>query len=176
MTAHQSQPEPGQAPTKDSLNLGAVQIVDVVSSVVHDLDELDQRVHLVMERAPTVLADSEKLAEVTTSLLRSALESAPESGPIEVEVAARCLAQSHETTKSGGEPQECQAVVSVAIRDYGTDADQPTRPNHETSPDLEAAFMSARNIVQLHKGTLWMRTRPEHGRMLGFCLSSEEAA
>ncbi len=179
MTDYQSRPEPEVAPVEDSLNLGAVQIVDVVSNVVHDLDELGQRVHIVMERAPTVIADSEKLAEVTASLLRSALESAPNSGPIEVEVAARCLAQSHETAASSGEPVACQALVSVAIRDHGVDAEPPARtsiPNRTASADVETGFISAQNIVRLHKGRLWITTRPEHGRTLGFCLNSEQAA
>ena len=177
MTALQSHSEPEVAPTEDSLNLGAVQIVDVVSGVVHELDELGQRVHIVMERAPTVLADSEKLAEVTTSLLRSALESAPASSPIEVEVAARCLAQSHEG--SGGGPQECQALVSVAIRDHGAHAERTTRtatPVLTAGAHVEAKLRSAYDIVRLHKGRLWITTRPEHGRTLGFCLNSPQAA
>lgn len=179
MTAYQSHPEDDLAPDEESLNLGAVQIVDVVSGVVHDVDERDQRVHMVMERAPTVIADSNKLAEATASLLRSALESAPNNGPVEVEVAARCLAQSHETAASGDESQECQALVSVAIRDHEVDTVQPTPtsiPNRKPSADFEDALMNARNIVELHRGTLWITTRPNHGRTLGFCLNSERAA
>ena len=177
MAAFQSDPKPQVAPAERSLNLGAVQLVDVVSGVVHDLDELGQRVHIVMERAPTVIADSDKLAEVTASLLRSALESAPDGGPIEVEVAARCLAQSHETAASGSEPQECQAFVSVAIRDYGPHAEDTTRSStlsRKAEADLERALINAQNIVRLHKGSLWVTN--EHGRTLGFCLTSEQAA
>ena len=59
MTGNRS--EAASSPTPDSLNLGAVQIVDIVSSVVQELDELDHRVRMVMERAPTLIADSEKL-------------------------------------------------------------------------------------------------------------------
>lgn len=178
MTASQSYPEPDVAQAEGSLKLGAVQIVDVVSGVVHDLDELGQRIRIVMERAPTVIADSDKLAEVTASLLRSALDSAPSGGPIEVEVAARCLAQSHQTLASG-EPQECQALVSVAIRDHGADAEHQTRtatPNRTNEADLESALVDAQNIVRLHKGRLWVTTKAEHGRTLGFCLSSDQAA
>lgn len=179
MAAYQSPPEPEVAPAEDSLNLSAVQIVDVVSRVVHDLDESGQRVHIVMERAPTIIADSKKLADVTASLLRSALESAPNSGPVEVEIAARCLARSHETAPSGGEDQACEAPVSVAIRDYSVDAEQPARTlTHvrKVGADFESAFISAQNIVRLHKGRLWITTRAERGRTLGFCLNSEQAA
>ena len=175
MTGNRS--EAASSPTPDSLNLGAVQIVDIVSSVVQELDELDHRVRMVMERAPTLIADSEKLADVTTSLLRSALESAPPDGPIEVEVAARCLAQSHETMADGGKRQECQALVSVAIRDQGREAERPaSNPRSKISPDLETSLMNAQKIVQLHKGKLWVTNRPEHGRTLGFCLTSERVA
>ncbi len=179
MTADKLRPERQVAPVEESLNLGAVQIVDVVSGVVHELDNLGQRVHIVMERAPTVIADSAKLAEVATSLLRSALESAPAGGPIEVEVASRCLAQSHETAASDGEPQACKALVSVAIRDHGVDLEQPARtstPNRKAGADFETALMDAQNIVRLHKGRLWVTTRHKHGRTLGFCLNSEQAA
>ena len=180
MTVFQSHPEPDVAQAEGSLKLGAVQIVDVVSGVVHDLDEFGQRIRIVMERAPTVIADSDKLAEVTASLLRSALDSAPSGGPIEVEVAARCLAQSHQTVASGGERQECQALVSVAIRDHGADAEHgsPTStPNRTNEADLESALVDAQNIVRLHKGRLWVTDNAEHGRRtLGFCLSSDQAA
>ena len=181
MTASRSNshPESGTVLAEDSLRLGAVQVVDVVSGVVQDLDEFGQRVHIVIEPAPTVIADSGKLAEVTESLLRSALESAPSSAPIEVEVAARCLAQFHDTAGSDRQPEKCQALVSVAIRDLGVETRQPTRsatPNPMAETGIETALMSAQNVVRLHQGRLWVTARPEHGRTLGFCLNSEQAA
>ena len=185
MTASQShnqrdgRPKPGARPAGNSLNLGAVQIVDIVSGVVQNLDAAGRRIHIVLERAPTVIADSDKLAQVTASLLRSALESAPANGPIEVQVAATCLAQFHEPAPSGSEPQACQALVSVAIRDCGAEAEPPQQtaasvPKGKTAFEID--LKSAQDIVRLHKGNLWVMTKPKRGRTLGFCLNSELAA
>ncbi len=153
----------------EALELGAVQVVDIVADVVHELDGAGRRIQMVMERAPTVVADSGKLAEVTNSLLRDALAASPEDGRIEVEVAARCLAPNH----NGGnthetERQDCGASVSVAIRNRSADSGQRQR--------AEQAHVSAHQILQLHKGRLWLNAETDQGRTAGFCLNSERAA
>ena len=153
----------------DALDLGAVQVVDIVADVVHDLDRAGQRIQMVMERAPTVVADSSKLAEVTSSLLRDALAASSEGGPIEVEVAARCLAPGHdigETNAPGRE--ECGASVSVAIRDRSSASGQRQRVDH--------GLLSAYQVLQLHNGRLWFAAETDQGRVAGFCLISGRAA
>ncbi len=171
MTARQANPQPGPRsnaddPAEGLLNLGTVQVVDIVTSVVHELDGDGKRVQIVMERAPTVIADSDKLAQATSSLLRNALSRSSEN-PIEVEVAARCLAQDHES--NGGTPDveasACEASVSVAIRDRGG----PSSPK-------TVSLSGARRIVQLHRGRLWHTAGPENERTFGFCLGSQRAA
>ncbi len=153
----------------EALDLGAVQIVDIVAGVVHELDRAGQRIQMVMERAPTVVADSGKLAEVTSSLLRDALETSSEDGPIEVEVAARCLAPDHDGgNTSESEREECGASVSVAIRDRSSGSGQRQR--------VDKMDVSAQRILQLHKGRLWFATETAQGRTAGFCLNSERAA
>ena len=117
-----------------------------------------------MERAPTVIADADKLAQATSSLLRNAL-STSSTGPIEIEVAARCLAQDHED--AGAEDaaaSRCDASVSVAIRDYS-----------DPSVAKTLHVSEARQILQLHHGRLWYAVHPEIGRSFGFCLSSQRA-
>ena len=172
MTTPQANPQPGARSDAGNqaegwLKLGAVQVVDIVSSVVHELDRDGKRVQIVMERAPTVMADSDKLAQATRSLLLNALSTSSE-GPIEVEVAARCLAQDHEYfdgTTPDDEAPSCEASVSVAIRDRGGPSAQKT-----------LSLSDARRIVQLHNGRLWYTAGPENGRTFGLCLGSQRAA
>jgi light-regulated signal transduction histidine kinase (bacteriophytochrome) len=160
--------EPG-GDADEGLELGVVQVVDIVAGVVHKLDGAGKRIQLVMERAPTVVADSEKLAEVTSSLLKDALEASSDAGPIEVEVSATCLAPDHD----GGEPNEsereaCNALVSVAVRDRSPDSGE----HHE----IEGVLRNAHKILQLHKGRLWFAAETKQGRTAGYCLNSERAA
>lgn len=150
---------------RDHLQLGAVQIIDVVSEVVHALDRDGGRVQMVMERTPTVCADSGKLTEVTSNLLRNAIGSSP-AGGIEVEVAARCLAPGHDGDEA--ERSLCEASVSVAIRERSPDSGQQRQ--------VDEALMSAEKIVRLHQGRLWFASPHDEGRAAGFCLNSERAA
>ncbi len=153
----------------EALELGAVQVVDIVADVVHELDKAGQRIQMVMERAPTIVADSAKLAEVTSSLLRDALEASSEDGPIEVEVAARCLAPNHDAGETNApEHEECQASVSVAIRDRS--------PGSVEGQRVDNMLLNAHKILQLHKGRLWFAAVTGQGRVAGFCLNSERAA
>ena len=154
---------------EETLDLGAVQVVDIVADVVHELDKTGQRIQMVMERAPTVMADSGKLAEVTSSLLRDALEASSEDGPIEVEVAARCLAPNHDAGETNAsEHKECGASVSVAIRDRSSGSAKRQR--------VDDMLLNAQQILQLHKGRLWFAAETGQGRVAGFCLNSERAA
>ncbi len=171
MTAPQANPQSGAgpnagAPIEGLLNLGAVQLVDIVSSVVHELDGDGKRVQIVMERAPTVIADADRLSQATSSLLRNALSTSSE-GPIEVEVAPHCLAQDHadgDGTTPADEASSCEASVSVAMRTR-------SGPSSRTW-----SLTDARRIVGLHNGRLWCTTGPETGQTFGFCLASQRAA
>ncbi|MCH7698150.1 MAG: hypothetical protein IH865_04335 [Chloroflexi bacterium] len=173
MTSSADRPQPpvrqSGGSANEALDLGAVQVVDIVADVVHELDKTGQRIQMVMERAPTIVADSGKLAEVTSSLLRDALEASSEDGPIEVEVAARCLAPNHDVGgTSASEREECGASVSVAIRDRS--------PGSAKRQRIDNMLLSAHQILQLHKGRLWFAAETGQGRVAGFCLNSERAA
>ncbi len=173
MTGSADKPQPsmrtGGGRAEEALDLGAVQVIDIVASVVHELDEAGQRIQMVMERAPTVVADSSKLAEVTHSLLQNALKASSDDGPIEVEVSARCLAPDHDGGgTSESERVECGASVSVAIRDRSSGSGQRQR--------VDGMLLNAHKILQLHKGRLWIAADTDQGSTAGFCLNSERAA
>ncbi len=160
-------PLPSQPDAEEQLDLGAVQVVDIVANVVRDLDGAGQRVQMVMERAPTVVADSGKLAEITSTLLQNALDASSADGPIEVEVSARCLAPDHEG-RTEPRREECEASVSVAIRDRSSDSG--------TDQQADGMLRNAHQIIQLHKGRLWYAAETAQGRTTGYCLNSERAA
>jgi len=171
-----------------------IHVVDVVSRVVRLLDSEDQRVQLVIEHAPAVVADGDKLVQVVTNLLRNALDYSPAGSPVEVEVAHRCLApESHEPQADHDGPEdarECRPNVSVAVRDHGfgmtsdelTHAFQPfyrADASSERAPLGSGLGLSiARTIIDAHHGNLWAVSRAGEGSALGFCLTSieEEAA
>lgn len=153
----------------EALDLGAVQVIDIVANVVHELDEAGKRIQMVMGRAPTVVADSGKLAEVTSSLLRNALEASSAGGSIEVEVSAQCLAPDHDGGDTGEPGREaCGAAVSVAIRDRSAVSGQRQR--------FDGMLSKAHQILQLHNGRLWFAAETDQGSTAGFCLISERAA
>ncbi len=163
-----------------------IHAVDIVSRVVRLLDGDDHRVQLVIEHAPAVVADSDKLAQVVTNLLRNALDYSPAGSPVEVEVAHRCLApEPHEPHADHGgaeDARECRPNVSVAVRDHGfgmtsgelTRAFQPfyrADASRERAPLGSGLGLSiARTIVDAHHGSLWAVSRAGEGSAFGFCL------
>jgi PAS domain S-box-containing protein len=175
------------------LKLAPVQVGDVVCRVVRLLDGDGRRVHLVIERAPTVLADGDKLAQVVTNLLRNALDYSLPERPVEVEVARRCLAQHRcSLVAVDGEARtvaahDCRPTVSVAVRDQGigmtpeelSRAFQPfyrAEASRELLPEGSGLGLAiARAIVERHQGCLWAHSRPERGSSFGFCLPAQEA-
>lgn len=131
------------APDRAALRLEPVHLSDLVCRVVGLMDGAGQRVHVLLEHVPTVMADRDKLALAVAKLLGNALAYSPPEQPVEVEVAGRCLAQeagslvvlegmpavdpSHALPAEpfgmslGTKPQgeACRPAVSVALRDLG---------------------------------------------------------
>ena len=177
-----------------SLKPTPIHVVDIVSRVVRLLDGEGRRVQLVIERAPAVVADGDKLTQVVTNLLRNALDYSPASSPVEVEVAHRCLApESREPHADRGGPEdahECRPNVSVAVRDrgFGMTSDElphAFQPFYRADASREHAPLGsglglsiARTIIDAHHGSLWAVSRAGEGSAFGFCLASteEEAA
>lgn len=166
------------------LNLALVQLCEVVSRVVRLLDGDGRRVQLVIERAPTVLADGDKLAQVVTNLLRNALDYSPPERPVEVEVAHRCLgAKGREAGTDAA--HDCRAAVSLAVRDDGigmkaeelSHAFQPffrADASRQLLPEGNGLGLAiAKAIVERHQGRLWARSRPGRGSTFGFCLPAQ---
>ncbi|OGO51283.1 MAG: hypothetical protein A2148_00320 [Chloroflexi bacterium RBG_16_68_14] len=166
------------------LNVALVQVCEVAARVVRLLDGDGRRVHLVIERAPTVLADGDKLAQVVTNLLRNALDYSPPERAVEVEVARRCLGT------EGGEAgtdaaHDCRPAVSVAVRDEGIGmmpeelgrAFQPffrAGASRELLPEGSGLGLAiAKAIVERHRGRLWAHSQPGQGSTFGFCLPAQ---
>jgi signal transduction histidine kinase len=176
---------------KVRLKLAPVQVNDVVSQVVRLLDGDGRRVHVVIERAPTVMADGDKLAQVVTNLLRNALDYSPPERPVEVEVAGRCLAQHRGSLVAvdgearTGTTHDCRPTVSVAVRDQGIGM-KPEELSHafqaffraeasrELLPDGSGLGLTiAKTIVGRHQGCLWAHSSPGRGSIFGFCLPAQ---
>lgn len=173
------------------MRLALVQVSDVVSRVVRLLDCDSQRVHMVMERTPTVMADDEKLAQVITNLLRNALDYSPPERPVEVEVARRCLAQHRRSLMAvdeearTGTAHDCRPTVSVAVRDQGIgmtpeELSRALRPSLRAGPargslpDRSGPGLAiAQAIVERHQGCLWADSQPGRGSTFGFCFPAQ---
>ncbi len=168
------------------LDMGAV-----ICRVAQLLDSGGQRVHLLIERVPAVLADGDKLIQVLTNLLRNALDYSPSEQPVEVEVARRCLAQEDsslvvvEATSSANAPHECSPAVSVAVRDRGIgmtgeELEHVFQPFYraDTSRELQPSgsglgLAITTAIVERHRGSLWARSSHGQGSVFGFCLPAQ---
>ena len=168
------------------LDLGAV-----ICHVAQLLDSAGQRVHLLIERVPAVLADGDKLIQVLTNLLRNALDYSPSEQPVEVEVARRCLAQEDgslvvvDATSSANAPHQCSPAVSVAVRDRGIgmtreELEHVFQPFYraDASRELQPSgsglgLAITRAIVERHGGALWARSSHGQGSVFGFCLPAQ---
>lgn len=162
-TPSRAEPEPVH---KDgTMQFAPVHLVDVVSTVVQQLDTGGDRVQVVIERAPAVLADFDKLTDVLTTLLTNALDSTPEEAQIEVAVSSRCL----EPEPSDSTTTACPAAVSVSIRNTVISG------RRATSAPAPLAVAGADHILRRHDGRLWAATRDDE-KTLGFCLGTGQAA
>jgi two-component system phosphate regulon sensor histidine kinase PhoR len=155
--------ESGQVP----LRLAPVMVADVVNAVLQRLAPQAERAGLVIASRipadlPAILADRDRIGQVTTNLLHNAIKFTPRGGRVEVEAAVQAsevVVSVHDT----GIGISAESLPRVFERFYKVD-----RSRTEGGTGLGLAI--AKHIVQAHGGRIWVESREGEGSTFSFAV------
>jgi len=152
------------------LNLGPVRLERVAEGAVHDLGDRisDRQVSVVIPSGtPEALADGQLLGLVIRHLLDNALKYSPPGTPIELTA----------------ETKPEHVIVKVSDRGPGvSDKDRKrvfekffrARNHKDKMPGSGMGLAIAREVVQAHKGEIWVEARPGGGAVFSISLPVAE--
>jgi two-component system sensor histidine kinase KdpD len=151
------------------LQLGPVRLEHIAKGAVNDLgDRTSDRVRVAIPPGtPEALADGQLLGLVVRHLLDNALKYSPPGSPIEL---------SAETKGDRVVVQVSDRGPGVAEKDRNRVFDKFFRARHhkDKMPGSGMGLAIAREVVQAHKGEIWVEPRPGGGSVFSISLPIAE--
>ncbi|MCQ9206427.1 MAG: ATP-binding protein [Omnitrophica bacterium] len=150
---------------KEDINVASV-LEEVVSVYEGELSRknITLKKHIAPE-AGVILADRDKISEVMINLLNNAIKYAPERGTIDIRLTGDNKGISFEISDDGpGIPKKYHTKIF----------DKFERITAEKQEGTGLGLPIARDIVKLHKGRLWVESKPGKGSKFIFTLPRTE--
>lgn len=167
MLLDMSRLERGQAPLRLNKVIAQKLVSDAVEAHRPTIEGRNQQI--VIEVPPEALslsADADRLTQVLNNLIANASSYTPTGGVIRVGVRASVVAETNE-------PAVCFDVIDTGIGiapDYQKEIFKPFYRINDDGSGIGLGLSIAREIVDLHGGTIFVQSTPEQGSHFCFVL------
>lgn len=172
--------------TPVELGMGPCDLNEILDNVLRLSEGIFQKQGIVLERRlgeslPQVLADSGRLEHVFLNLVKNAIQAMPHGGTLSVSTLSKHFAaserdvgQKHGWFRAG----DVAVVAQVADTGHGIPEDkldrifEPFFTTKETGQGTGLGLSVTKKIIELHRGRLMIRNRPEGGVMASVMLNT----